>query len=118
ALDAELPASHACLGTIALGTGGYETAAAEFQRALDREPTSDEATLGLARARARSGDLAEAEATYRRAIALRPQYWASYIWLGNFYRGQGRFADAAQQYEAAPTLAPDHARVRYVPAGP
>jgi tetratricopeptide (TPR) repeat protein len=46
ALDAELSSSHVCLGTIALGTGAVEDAVQEFQLALGREPTSDEANLG------------------------------------------------------------------------
>jgi eukaryotic-like serine/threonine-protein kinase len=116
-LDPGLAASHVCLGTIAFGTGEYETAVAEFQRALDRDSTSDEATLGLARAQARSGDVARAETTYTRAIALRPQYWATYTWLGTFYREQGRYADAAQQYQRALTMTPDNARVYYILGG-
>jgi len=117
ALDPELPASHVCAGTIALGTGQFATSVAEFQRAVDRDPTNDEATLGLARAQARSGAVGEAEQTYRRAIALRPQYWATHIWLGTFYREQGRYPEAAQRYELALALTPDNARVYYVLGG-
>jgi tetratricopeptide (TPR) repeat protein len=117
ALDRELPASHVCAGTIALGTGEFATAVEEFQRAVDREPTSDEATLGLARAQARSGAVGEADETYRRAIALRPQYWATHVWLGTFYREQGRYAEAVQRYELALALTPDNARVYYILGG-
>jgi tetratricopeptide (TPR) repeat protein len=109
--------SHICLGTIALGTGGFADAAREFQAALDREPTSDEAYLGLARAQSRGGSAEAAEATYRRAIALRPEYWATYVWLGLFYRERGRYADAALAYEAALPLTPDNARVYYILGG-
>jgi serine/threonine-protein kinase len=117
ALDAELSASHVCLGTIALGTGAVEDAVQEFQLALGREPTSDEANLGLARAQARSGATAEAEATYKRAIALRPQYWATHAWLGTFYRERARYAEAVREYETARTLTPDNARVHYILCG-
>jgi serine/threonine-protein kinase len=117
ALDAELSASHVCLGTIALGTGAFEEAVQEFQRAVDREPTNDEATLGLARAQARAGTAGEAEATYKRAIALRPDYWATHIWLGTFYRAQGRYADAAQHYQHAVSLTPENPRTHYVLCG-
>jgi tetratricopeptide (TPR) repeat protein len=115
--DPDLPASHVCLGTVALGTGAFEDAVQEFQRAVDREPTSDEATLGLARAHARDGRPADAEATYRRAIALRPQYWATHIWLGTFYREQGRYAEAAQRYEQATAITPDNATAYYILCG-
>jgi serine/threonine protein kinase/tetratricopeptide (TPR) repeat protein len=117
ALDRELPASHVCAGTIALGTGQFAAAVEEFQRAVDRDPTNDEATLGLARAQARSGAVGEAEQTYRRAITLRPQYWATHVWLGTFYREQGRYAEAVQRYELALALTPDNARVYYILGG-
>jgi eukaryotic-like serine/threonine-protein kinase len=117
ALDPSASAPHVCQGTVALGTGQLADAQREFQQAVDREPTSDEATLGLARAQARSGAAAEAEATYKRAIALRPEYWATHVWLGTFYREQGRYADAAQRYELALKLTPDNARVYYILGG-
>jgi tetratricopeptide (TPR) repeat protein len=117
ALDPELPASHTCLATIALGTGAVEVAVQEFQRALDREPTSDEANLGLARAQARSGAYTEAEATYQRAIALRPQYWATHAWLGTFYRERARYHEAVREYELALAQTPDNARVYYILCG-
>jgi tetratricopeptide (TPR) repeat protein len=116
-LDPDLPASHICLGTAALGTGAFADAVREFQRAVDREPTSDEATLGLARAQARAGSIADAEATYQRAVALRPQYWATHVWLGTFYREQGQYAEAAQRYELALALTPDNARAYYILCG-
>jgi len=117
ALDPAAAAAHVCLGTIALGTGAFADAAREFQAALDREATSDEAYLGLARAQARGGAAQTAEATYQRAIALRPEYWATHVWLGTFYREQGRYAEAARAYEAALPLTPDNARVYYVLGG-
>jgi eukaryotic-like serine/threonine-protein kinase len=117
ALDAELAGSHICLGTIALGTGAPEEAVQHFQRVVDREPTNDEATLGLARAQARAGAAADAEATYKRAIVLRPQYWATHIWLGNFYREHARYPEAVRAYEAALALTPDNARGYYILCG-
>jgi serine/threonine-protein kinase len=117
ALDPASPAAHVCLGTLALGTGAFSDAAQEFQRAVDRDPTSDEATLGLARAQARGGATNAAEATYRRAIALRPQYWATHVWLGTFYREQARYADAVRQFELALPLTPDNARIYLILGG-
>ena len=110
ALDANAAAAHVCLGTVAQGTGAFEEAVREFQRAVDREPASDEATLGLARAQSRIGADGAAEATYRRAIALRPRYWATHTWLGTFYREHARYADAVREFELATTLTPDNAR--------
>jgi tetratricopeptide (TPR) repeat protein/TolB-like protein/predicted Ser/Thr protein kinase len=116
ALDPGLAAAHVCLGTVAQGTGAFDEAAREFQTALDREPTSDEATLGLARAQARTG-AAAAEATYKRAIGLRSQYWATHSWLGTFYREHARYADAAREFELSLTLTPDNARLYLILGG-
>ena len=117
ALDPAAPGAHVCLGTVAQGTGAYDEAAREFQRALDRDPTSDQASLGLARAQAAAGADAAAEATYTRAVALRPQYWATHVWLGTFYREHARYPDAVREYEQALTLTPDNARVYYILGG-
>jgi eukaryotic-like serine/threonine-protein kinase len=116
-LEPDLPASHICLGTVALGSGAFADAVQDFQRAVDREPTSDEATLGLARAYEKAGSIAAAESTYKRAVTLRPQYWATHIWLGTFYRQQGRYAEAAQRYEMALALTPDNARAYFILCG-
>ena len=116
ALDPELPASHTCLGTIALGTGAVVDAVHEFQRALDREPTSDEANLGLARAQARSGSYADAEATYQRAIALRPR--TGYLRMVGHVLSRARpIRHAVREYQRALALTPDNARVHYILCG-
>ena len=117
ALDAELSGSHICLGTIALGTGAAEEAVQHFQQVVAREPTNDEATLGLARAQARAGAAAAAEATYKRAIELRPEYWATHVWLGTFYREHARYAEAVTHYEHALAYTPDNARAYYILCG-
>jgi serine/threonine-protein kinase len=115
-IDPDLSASHVCLGTVALGTGQTDEAAREFRRAVALEPMNDEATLGLARAVERTDPLA-AESTYKDAIVLRPQYWATRVWLGTFYREHARYAEAVQQYDRALALTPDNARVYYIVCG-
>jgi eukaryotic-like serine/threonine-protein kinase len=117
ALDPASAAPHVCLGAVAHGTGRFDEAVREFQLALDREPTSDEAYLGLARAQARAGGADAAEATYQRALALRPQYWATHVWLGTFYREHARYPEAVEQYKLALTLTPDNARIYYILGG-
>jgi eukaryotic-like serine/threonine-protein kinase len=106
-LDEKLSAAHECLGTVAAGTGHYEEAVKEFQRALDSEPTNDEAETGLARAYELTGDPADAERTYRRAIDLRPQYWGGYNSLGTFYFRQLQYARAAEMFGKVVALVPD-----------
>ena len=73
-------------------------------------PTSDDAYRGLADAYENLDKPAEAERTYRRAIELRPQYWAGYNFLGAFYYHQARYAEAASMFSQVVALAPDSFR--------
>jgi serine/threonine-protein kinase len=110
-LDGKLAAAHNCLGTVDNGTGRYQEGAAEFQKALQSEPTSDAAYRGLALSYQKLGQPAEAERTFQRAIQLRPSYWLGYTWLGGFYYQQARYTDAAQQYQKASERAPSNSLV-------
>jgi tetratricopeptide (TPR) repeat protein/predicted Ser/Thr protein kinase len=106
-LDPKLAAAHVCLGTVAKGTGKYQEAVAQFQKALAEQPTNDDAYRGLADAYEKLGRTAEAEQTFQQAIRLRPQYWGGYNWLGVFYEHQGRYAEAARMFQQVVALAPD-----------
>ena len=105
-----LAEAHACLGNVYRGTGEYEKAVAQFQKATSLDPTSDESFRGLADVYQKLNKPGEAEATFRKAISLRPQYWAGYSWLGVFYWQQGRYDDAAKVFQEVITLAPDNFR--------
>jgi serine/threonine protein kinase/tetratricopeptide (TPR) repeat protein len=105
--DASLAVAHTCLGFVYNGTGKYEEAAAEFEKASVLEPTLDDAAAGRARAYVNLKRLDDAEKAYRKAIALRPNYWANYNRLGNFYLMQGRSDEAAQMYSQVISLVPD-----------
>ena len=106
-LDSKLSSAHTCLGALSAGTGNYQEAAREFERAVETEPTNDDAFRGLAGAYERLGKPEEAENTYRRAIELRPHYWAAYNWLGAFYYRHVRFREAAEMFNQVVALAPD-----------
>jgi serine/threonine protein kinase/tetratricopeptide (TPR) repeat protein len=112
-IDNGLPAAHVCLGAFYGGTGHYQEAAAEFNRAIETEPTNDDAYREQAEAYQRLGRYAQAEATYRRAIELRPHYWAGYNWLGVFYYHRAQYREAAEMFEQVTALAPDNARGSY-----
>ena len=106
-LDDRLSAAHECLGTIAAGTGHYEVAVQEFDRALVSEPTNEDAYAGLARAYESLGRPGEAEKAYQRAIDVRPQYWAGYNSLGTFYFRQNEYDKAAEMFGKVVALVPD-----------
>jgi len=103
-------AGHACLGHVLRGTGEYQQALVQYKRALELEPTSDDAVAGLAAAYDSLGNTREAEATFRKAIALRPKYWLGYNALGAFYFGHGRYPEAAEMFAQVVSIAPDSFR--------
>lgn len=98
---------HICLGMVDNTTGRYEDAVQQFRRAVELDPTSDDASTGLAFAYRQLGRPADAERTFQRAIELRPQYWGGYAWLGGFYLHASRYDDAARMYTEMIALAPD-----------
>jgi tetratricopeptide (TPR) repeat protein len=110
-------AAHVCRGNVHLGTGEFADSAREFEAALEIEPTSDEAYLGLAQAFDRQGKTREAEATFRRAVTLQPRYWAARVRLGTFYRDHARYEEAAAQYQYAVTLTPDNPGAHFILGG-
>ena len=103
----QLANGHVCLGVLLNGTGEYENAVDQFQKALAIDSTNDEAFRGLASAEGSLGRLAAAEQTYQKAIQMRPQYWGGYAWLGGFYFHHSRYEDAARMYTEWIALAPD-----------
>jgi serine/threonine-protein kinase len=100
-------AGHICLGVVANGTGQYESAAVEFQKAVQLDPTNDQAYSGLAIAEEHLNRLDEAEKTFQEAIQLRPQYAIAYLNLGVFYLQQQQAEKAIDMFSHAIAVAPD-----------
>ncbi len=109
-LNDQLAPVHVTMGLILKGTGQYDSARVEFQKALDLEPMNETALTGLASAYDAQGDLAQAEATYRKAIELKQDYWGGYYHLGLFYYNHNRYKEAISQFERMVALTPDNAR--------
>lgn len=101
---------HICLGVVANGTGQYELAAAEFQKAVQLDSTNDRAYTGLASAQRRFNKLDEAEKTYQHVIQLRPQYAEGYSNLGAFYLQQQQVEKAINMFSRVIALTPDSYR--------
>ena len=106
-VDERAAAPHRCLGVVATGIGDYEKSVEEFQHALDREPESELARIGLATAYERLGLADRAEQTFLDAIDVRPRYWSGYSRLGAFYYTQRRYADAEKMFRRGLELHPD-----------
>jgi serine/threonine protein kinase/Tfp pilus assembly protein PilF len=106
-LRSDEAAGHDCLGLTLLGTGAYQDAVKEYQRASELQPADDAAFRGLAVAYERLNQPQKAEETFRKAIALRPGYWAGYSWLGELYLDESKYSDAEPNFSEVIALAPD-----------
>ena len=108
-LNSQLPAVYVTLARVHNGKGQYNLALQEIQQALKLAPLDPDALLGEAAVYASMGQEDKAEGTYKKALALRPQYWDGYYELGVFYYRQRRYTDAASQFESVLKIAPDNA---------
>ena len=98
---------HMCIGMIDAGTGQYEQAAEEYQKAIGLEPSSERAWVGLADAYSKLNRLSDAEDTYRQAIAANPNSAFVYERLAIFYLQQAQYSQAADLFRKALGLAPE-----------
>lgn len=109
-LNNQLLQAHITLGMIGTGTGRYREAIQHYNDALASDPTNSDAYRGLAEAYEFSGDLDLAESTYKRAIQLKPDYWAGYNILGAFYFRNNKYEEAKEQFRRVIDLTPDNHR--------
>jgi len=107
-IDARLPAVHVTLGNLHAKLGKNNLALQEFQKVLDINPRDADALIGMAGVSEHMGDVPGAEASYKRAIALRPDYWDGYRVLAEFYDRQKRVQDSITQYRRIIELTPDN----------
>jgi serine/threonine-protein kinase len=111
-LDPKLAEAHVVLGRIYQSMAQQrDLAVIEFQRALELDPRNADAIQGMARAYEELGRDAEAEAAFKRGVALRPWGWGEYNALASFYYRKKRYADAETRYRKALEVAPDNAAV-------
>lgn len=106
----ETAEGHICLGGAYNLTGKYELAVQEFGRAVQLDSSNEDGLRGEADAYVKLGNPVAAEAAYKKAISLRPNYWGVYSWLGVFYYNQARYEDAIIQFKKVIELAPANYR--------
>jgi predicted CXXCH cytochrome family protein len=92
----------------------FERAVAEYRALQQFNADRAEAWLNLGALDARLGNLAQAEAAYRRAIRMQPMFLPPYVNLADLYRQQNRDADGEPLLREALTMHPlngdvDHA---------
>jgi serine/threonine-protein kinase len=108
ARNESLDAPHITLGAIAVHLGQVEEGIRQLRMALERDPVNAEACRELANALVSAGKPDEAEATYRRAIQYRTNFWLGYNDLAVFFNERGRYEEAEQALHKAATLTPDN----------
>jgi serine/threonine-protein kinase len=109
-LNDKLAQVYVTLGMIHTGTGHFDEAVQNLQKALTLDPINSDAFRELAKTYQQMGRLKDAESTYMNAIAVRPGYWGTHNELGGFYFHVGRYAEAEKQFRTVVELTPDNAR--------
>jgi len=97
-------------GIVARGTGAYENAVTELNRALALDSTNADAYRELGIAYETLERYEDAEATYRKAIDTRPGDWSMYGAFGRFLAARRRYPEALEQFQRVLELTPDNAR--------
>jgi type IV pilus assembly protein PilF len=94
------------LGRASFLVGDYTAAVDSLKRSLDIIPNNEEALFLLGRCHAKLGGLAEAEKTFVRALALRPDSARTHYELGLVLFKRGRKDVAATHFEEVVRLDP------------
>ena len=90
-----------------------ERRASKKDRSTPRSGAPLGALFARALARHQAGSLAEAEALYRQALALKPDLAEGHNNLGNALEAQGKLAEAVASYRRAAALRPSDAGMNY-----
>ena len=109
--DSERNDVKLAVGRLFLNHGDYEVARDIVEEVLKEEPESYEAVALLALIFDNKNDIDGANATYERAIALRPGYWKAYDVYGSFLYSQNRYQEALNQQKKALWLSPNNPKV-------
>jgi protein O-GlcNAc transferase len=88
--------------------GAIDEAKRLYRQALDRDDRNVAACGNLAIIAAQGGDLAQAEALFRRVTAARPNYPEGHNNLGALLQQQGRLDEAIAAHRRALALRPDY----------
>ena len=98
-------------------SGNLEAALVSYTRAIDANPSSIWARIGLATALRELGRIPEAEACYREVLAEQPKLPQALLGLGHCAQARGDQPTALAHFEAATRIAPDDIWARIGLAG-
>ena len=103
-MAAMTPEEHYDRALDAFAGGDFETAVAEYQKALELNPAYTDALHGLAQAYAQQGRLDDAIATARRIAAIDPDDVLAHTSLSRFLQQQGKKEEAEAEANQARIL--------------
>jgi len=112
-VDPKLALGHTCLGNVYRSRGEYDKALQEIQQAVALDARDVLTVLALSDTYDKLHNDAEAEAGFKKAIAIGPNYWAAYNWTGNFYSRHARYSEAESMFRKAVELNPGNQRALY-----
>jgi tetratricopeptide (TPR) repeat protein len=110
AIDPRNPVVSRGRGMLALNAGNLETAVAEFNDSLKRQPDDVFTLHWRAEVYRRSGEAAKALKDNAAVLRLQPQWLPAYSFRAAVLREQGRLAEAAEQAEAVIAAKPGDAQ--------
>ena len=108
AASARLPDVYSAIGRLRNATGDAAAAASAYEAALELNPQSIPALVGMADVHQRRGQFEAAERNLERAIELQPGNWRLINSLATMAFDQGRYADAAREWQRSAYLEPDN----------
>ena len=112
--DLDLAPVHRVAGLLRANAGSYEQAAAEYQRAIEIDPSNGDAYRRLGTVYERSNQMDQALTAFKRAVEVDPAYFKVYQDLGTFYRDRGDISQAARLFEQEVKTAPDEPDAHFV----
>jgi tetratricopeptide (TPR) repeat protein len=113
----ELPSLHFAIGNIYWKTNRLAEAAPELRSELQVDPNNAQALYELGDVLAESGNDAEAERCFLKAVQLQPQMPEPHLGLEKIYSARADYPKALQHLQAAATLDPLNASPHYRMAG-
>jgi serine/threonine protein kinase len=105
--DLDLAPVHRVAGLLRANAGFYEQAEAEFQRAIELDPSNGDAYRRLGHVYEQANRLDQALAALKKAVEVDPNNFKVYQDLGAYYSLRGDDREAIRQYEKCVQLAPD-----------
>lgn len=98
---------NVALGRLYRLRGLYQKSEDILREAIVASPSDVNAYVELGEVQAENKEIEKAEATFLRAIELKPNYWKAYESLADFYYDRAQYADSANTYEVVTRLTPD-----------